>query len=147
MTIIFLIWSQVSILFIYYLTCQWTGHVTTRCQNFFSFFIANLHILLLFLYQRQFLQSENSAGKFPLTLQSRFAWNVQSTHVSVQNDKYRCIYTHRRQRKQKVRVSSVNPTCHCRLGVKNPFVQKKTIPPIAFRSRLSVNFSEDFLTF
>ena len=88
MIIIFLIWSHVSILFIYYLTCQWTGHVTTRCQNFFSFFIANLHILLLFLYQRQFLQSENSAGKFPLTLQSRFAWNVQSTHVSVQNDKY-----------------------------------------------------------
>ncbi|XP_050249894.1 uncharacterized protein LOC126697097 isoform X2 [Quercus robur] len=27
-----------------------------------------------------FDQSENSAGKFPLTLQSRFTWNVQSTH-------------------------------------------------------------------
>ena len=81
-------------------------------KNFFrSLYIAYSFIVTL--SARHFLQSENTAGQFPLTLHSRFAWNVQRTHVtvSVQNGKYKFLYTYRQ--KPKKGILHVHVYCNC----------------------------------
>ena len=93
----FVFLKLLSFLFVYYyyfnVLVKLDLHVSfvslgTRCQNFLSsLYIANSFIVPL--SARHFLQSENIGGQFPLTMHSRFAWNVQRTHVtvSVQNGK------------------------------------------------------------